>query len=73
MSPQLDRQTKIFVVRIWREYLLGEQPVLRGEVEDLTHHERSPFADIHELERIVRAGCLVDGTDAPLDLRNAQG
>ena len=73
LNPQLERQTNIFVVRIWREYLTGEHPVLRGEVEDLALHERHPFADIYELERIVRAGCLPDGTDAPVDLHQAHG
>lgn len=58
MNPQLERQTDIFVVRIWREYLTDEYPVLRGEVEDLAKHERHPFADFQELERIVLAGCL---------------
>ena len=72
MSPQLERQTHIFVVRIWREYLTGEHPVLRGEVEDLALHERYPFADMHELERIVSAGFQPDGTDEPVNLHQAQ-
>jgi hypothetical protein len=73
LNPQLERQTNIFIVRVWREYLVCEAPVLRGEVEDLTHHERHPFSGIQELEQLVRDGCMPDGTDAPVDLHQAHG
>jgi hypothetical protein len=60
LNPQLERQTDIFVLRIWREYLAGEQPELRGEVEDLARHTRQPFSGIQELEGLVRACCMED-------------
>jgi hypothetical protein len=69
----LERQTNIFVVRIWREYLSTENPVLRGEVEDLARHTRQPFSGMQELEVLVRACCLADGTEKPLDLTQVQG
>lgn len=73
MNPQLERQTNIFVVRIWREYLACEDPVLRGEVEDLDRHERHPFTGIHELELLVREGCLKDKLGQGLEGKSVQG
>lgn len=73
MKPQLERQTNIFVVRIWREYLMGEQPELRGEVEDLARHTRKPFSGIHELEDLVRACCLEDQAEEKLASDHIEG
>ena len=49
------------MVRIWREYLAGEHPVLRGEVEDLAKHERHPFSGIQELGQLIGAIDVADG------------
>jgi hypothetical protein len=72
LNPQLERQTNIFVVRIWREYLTAETPALRGEVEDLARHTRQPFTSMQELESLVWACCLGDGANGKVDLKQVQ-
>ncbi len=63
MNPQLERQTNIFVLRIWAEYLTNDTPELRGEVEDLANHERHPFSGGQELEKLLTTVCLHEPSD----------
>jgi hypothetical protein len=60
LNPQLERQTLVFVLRVWREYLACDVPSLRGEIEDLARHEKHLFSSIQELERLLQSCCKAD-------------
>jgi hypothetical protein len=60
MTPPFERQTRVFVLRVWCEYLHNDQSALRGELEDLSRRKKYPFHCIQSLEALVRSSCQVE-------------
>lgn len=52
------RQTCIFIVRMWAEYLEQTPPAWRGEVENVETREVIRFRDLKELMTYIRQACL---------------
>jgi len=52
LIPQ--RKTLVFILRIWAEYLVNDAEDLRGEIEDVTTHEKHYFANFADLENLLR-------------------
>ncbi|PKO08784.1 MAG: hypothetical protein CVU40_13360 [Chloroflexi bacterium HGW-Chloroflexi-2] len=61
MPTPLQRETLIFIVRVWKEYLKSPQPQMRGEVEVVNSKEKQYFADLDELENLLKRNCYTDG------------
>jgi len=61
MPIPLQRETLIFIVRIWKEYLKSSQPQIRGEVEEVNSKEKQYFADLDELENLLKSNCFKNG------------
>lgn len=51
MIPQ--RKTFVFILRIWAEYLVNDPCDLRGEIEDVTTHEKHFFSNFADLEHLL--------------------
>ncbi len=58
MSPQLERKTAVFVIRIWAEYLQAQPPVWRGEVRQALTGESVYFSSLAELWQFLEAQAL---------------
>ncbi len=61
MPNPLKRETLIFIVRVWKEYLKSPTPKMRGEVEVVNSKEKQYFADLDELENLLKRNCFKDG------------
>jgi len=61
MPTPLQREPLIFIVRVWKEYLKSPQPQMRGEVEVVNSKEKQYFADLDELENLLKRNCYTDG------------
>ena len=58
MHPPLQRDTIIFIVRVWKEYLHPPNPKMRGEIELVNGKEKLYFSTMHQLEEILHEICL---------------
>jgi hypothetical protein len=58
MPTPLQRETLIFIVRIWKEYLKPLNPKMRGEVELVNRKEKHYFSTMHQLQEILHGICL---------------
>jgi len=61
MPAPLQRETLIFIVRVWKEYLKSPNSKMRGEVEVVNSKEKQYFADLDELENLLKRNCFKDG------------
>jgi hypothetical protein len=61
MPTRLQRETLIFIVRVWKEYLKSPQPQMRGEIEMVNSKEKQYFTDLEELENLLKRNCYKDG------------
>lgn len=53
MKPHLERKTLIFIIRIWQEYMINNDPSLRGEIEDIGKQQKHYFINFDELKNIL--------------------
>jgi len=61
MPNPLKRETLIFIVRVWKEYLNSPKPQMRGEIEVVNSNEKQYFSDMEELENLLQQNCFNDG------------
>lgn len=66
MQPPPTRQTRTFIVRIWREYLDEKPPTWRGEVEDTRNQETTRFSSLEQMNAIVHAWSVAKPGDHQL-------
>ena len=54
MTAPLHRQTVVFIVRVWAEYLNDQPPCWRGVIEGREPGELNPFTSIEEMTQIIQ-------------------
>ena len=54
MTAPLHRQTVVFIVRVWAEYLNEQPPCWRGVIEGREPGELNPFTSIEEMTQIMQ-------------------
>ena len=54
MTVPLHRQTVVFIVRVWAEYLNDQPPCWRGVIEGCEPGELNPFTSIEEMSQIIQ-------------------
>ena len=54
MSAPLHRQTVVFIVHVWAEYLHDQTPCWRGVIEGSEPGELNPFTSIEEMSQIIQ-------------------
>lgn len=58
MSPQLQRKTAVFIVKIWAEYLQEQPPIWRGEVRQAQTDETIYFSSLADLWQFLESKAL---------------
>lgn len=58
MTAPLHRQTVVFIVRVWVEYLNDQPPCWRGVIEGREPGELNPFTSLDEMAQIIRQKSL---------------
>lgn len=58
MTDPLRRQTAIFVIRVWTEYLKECPPIWRGELEQAMGGQKSLFNNQEEMLELIRKHTL---------------
>ena len=58
MQSQLERNTIIFIIRVWKENLKADSSDLRGEIELVNGKEKHYFSTMHQLQEILHGICL---------------
>ena len=59
MINSIKRQTNLFIVRLWTEYLLRDPPAFRGEVEHVISKQKYYFINMEELNQFL-LNCSVE-------------
>jgi len=54
MAAPLHRQTIVFIVRVWAEYLNDQPPCWRGVIEGCEQGELNPFTSIEQMTQIIQ-------------------
>jgi hypothetical protein len=60
MNTPLDRQTLVFIVRIWAEYLKEQPPCWRGVVELVDQGETVPFNNVVEMAEVIKQNTILE-------------
>jgi len=54
MHTPLQRQTAIFIVRLWAEYLSEQPPVWRGVLEVVANGQKISFTNLDEMADLIQ-------------------
>ena len=60
MRSPLDRHTRIYIVRVWAEYLKEQPPCWRGVVEFVDQGKTISFGDLSEMTQLIQQNANVD-------------
>jgi hypothetical protein len=53
MTNSLERQTTLFIIRLWSEHLTRDPSSFRGEVEHVVSKQKYYFLNIEELNQFL--------------------
>lgn len=69
MSKSLERQTTLFIIRLWSEHLTRDPPTFRGEIEHVLSKQKYYFLNIEELNQFL-LNCSIDNANQKPDENN---
>lgn len=72
MVAPLHRQTVVFIVRVWAEYLDDQPPSWRGVVEGCEPGEIHPFISVEEMTQIIQQQSISGNQNPDIDMKKGQ-